>query len=263
MDERFTRQEFDQLCKQIAPAMQAHIEPFITNISHAIENDYGRSQGSGSYIEYYGRRFLITNEHVTRGSDKNQYTHQFRENDNVFRLAKPLAAETYPVDAAICEISDKVWSHVPHTSVSIPFALFAERHAPVERELLFFCGFSGERTKFGFGTLVARGTPLLTQEMIPPVMGLHPNDFALNYNPEKTMTYDGSKSTLPLPSGLSGTLVWNTRFVEAISSGQQWCPDHAQVTGMLCRWPENQPYVIGTRIEVIRDFLNRCVAGSP
>lgn len=263
MDEQLTRQQFDRLCEQIVPAMQAHIEPFITNISHAIENDYGRSQGSGPYIEYSGRRFLITNEHVTRGSGGNQYTHQFRENDDVFRLAKPLAAEPDLVDAAICEISDETWSHGPHASVPIPFARFATKHAPVERELLFFYGFSGERTKFGFGTLVAHGMPLLTQEMIPPVTGLHPNDFALNYNPEKARTYDGSRGTLPLPPGLSGSLVWNTRFVEVASSGQQWCPDHAQVTGMLCRWPANQPYVIGTRVEVIRDFLKRSVDGGP
>jgi hypothetical protein len=263
MDEQSARQQFDRLCEQIGPAMQTHIEPFLTNISHAVENDYGRSQGSGSYIDYCDRRFLITNEHVTRGSGVNQYTYQFREKEDVFLLPKPLAAEPDPVDVAISEISTRAWSHGHHASVPIPFDRFAQKHAPVDRELLFFCGFSGERTKFGFGTLVAHGTPLLTQDMNPPVTGLHPNDFALNYNPEKARTYDGSRGTLPLPPGLSGSLVWNTRFVEVASSGQQWFPDLAQVTGMLCRWPENQPYIIGTRIEIIRDFLKRNLEGDP
>ncbi len=202
--EQPTQEQFDLLCSQIVPAIQAQTEPFITNISEALENDYGRSQCSGSYLEYRSRRLLITNEHVTRHSGGKHYAHQFRENDNVFRLPVPLADEPDPVDAAVCEIAADGWSHSRHASIPIPYSRFAEKHAPVDRELLFFSGFSGERTKFGFGTLVAHATPLLTQEMIPPVQGLHPNDIALHYNPEKAQTYDGSRGSLPLPTGLSG-----------------------------------------------------------
>lgn len=257
MNKPTTPEEWNDLFSKVSPAMQAHIERYLTSISHAITNDEGETQGSGSYIEYEGHRFVLTNEHVTREANEKRFTHKFKGPEEIFQLAKPLAAEPDPVDVAICPVPDASWSHLPHETEAIPLSLFAERHAPIEREMLFLYGFTGERSKFFFNTLNTPGTPLLTQEMIPPVQGLHPNEFAINYNTEKSRTFDGRSGTLPLPPGLSGSLVWNTRLVESVTAGRDWSPELAQVTGMLIRWTSGNTYVVAVRVEIIREFLKR------
>ena len=38
------------------------------------------------------------------------------------------------------------------------------------------------------------------------------------------------------PRGLSGSLVWNTRYLEVTQAGGTWTPNKAVVTGLLRRW---------------------------
>ena len=44
--------------------MIEEIKGFTTPISRVIEHDYGELEGSGSYVEIDGGKFLVTNEHV-------------------------------------------------------------------------------------------------------------------------------------------------------------------------------------------------------
>jgi hypothetical protein len=57
------------------------------------------------------------------------------------------------------------------------------------------------------------------------------------------------------PRGLSGSLVWNTRYVERKAAGQQWKPEDSIVTGLL-RWhlPDRQT-VAALRVEHLRAWL--------
>ena len=236
---------------------------FMTPISRAIEHDYGEHRGSGAYIEFAGQRLLITNEHVLENPERYHYTQQFHGCEDVLKLPIPAAAEPHPFDVAICPIGDERWQSRQHSAAVIPASRFASTHSPVERELLFFIGYSGERSQFQFGTLFSPGTPLLTQEPVPRVAGLHENQFALSFKPELAESVDGSTRGLPLPPGMSGSLVWNTRFVEYGMQSRPWSVQEAQVTGQLCRWPTNEPYVIATRVEAILAFLQRHMAPEP
>jgi hypothetical protein len=59
---------------------------------------------------------------------------------------------------------------------------------------------------------------------------------------------------LPDPHAMSGSLVWNTRFVEMSRRNEHWSPGDAVVTGLLWSWPDESK-IVATRIEYVRSFL--------
>jgi hypothetical protein len=63
------------------------------------------------------------------------------------------------------------------------------------------------------------------------------------------------KASLPLPPGLSGSRLWNTRFVEAKMAKIPWTPELALVTGVIWGWPSGLGCLIATRAEYLRSFL--------
>lgn len=105
---------WDALCRETTEAMQEHCLPYVTPISHAINNDYGELKGTGGYLEFAGERWLVSNEHVLCDWQTRQFTHQFQGCGDVFRLVgAPTGIEKHPVDAAIWHIPDDVWNALP------------------------------------------------------------------------------------------------------------------------------------------------------
>jgi hypothetical protein len=174
------------LCHDTTLAMQDHCMRYLTPISHAVEHDWGVLEGTGAYIGFDERRLLLSCEHVLCDWGTRQFCHQFLGCEDVFKLQKPLALESHPVDAAICTIEDNVWNMRPHRAEIVPAARVAPRHEPVAGELLFFAGYPEKRSKSLYKNLISRATRLVTQEPPgSPIAGLHPKFFLLAYSPEK------------------------------------------------------------------------------
>lgn len=55
---------------------------------------------------------------------------------------------------------------------------------------------------------------------------------------------------------MSGSLVWNTRYLETRESGRNWSPDDAVVTGLLRRWDEKTKTLLVYRVEHVRTWLD-------
>jgi hypothetical protein len=91
--------------------------------------------------------------------------------------------------------------------------------------------------------------------MIP----IGPQPFGLDYRPDSATALDGRD--LPLPDGFSGSLVWNTRFVEREQNSQPWNVDCAQVTGLVWLWVPDAASLVATRVEYVRSFLLRVISG--
>ena len=256
-----TRERWHQMVRDATLAMLDHCMRYVCPISHVITNDEGELEGTGGYIEWSGRRLLITNEHVIKDFEHRKFAHQFHLCEDVFELAAPIALEKHPVDVAICPIAEDLWLSRRHAAEAVPQERFATRHCPVPGDLMFVTGFPERRSRFLFGNLFSRATRLVTQEPpVAPVHDLHPNYFMVDYSPEKAQSVDPANAVpLSTPEGMSGSLVWNTRFVECLNAGKPWSPDLAQVTGMFCRWDSSTSSVVAVRIEVIRDFLQRRV----
>ena len=85
--------------------------------------------------------------------------------------------------------------------------------------------------------------------------------FELFWEPDKT---EVSSQTLPEASaemkfevagGFSGSLVWNTRYLEVSRQGCQWSPEDAVVTGLLRRWDQDTKTLLVWRVEHLRSWI--------
>ncbi|PSU72261.1 hypothetical protein C9J20_18055 [Photobacterium phosphoreum] len=244
-------EEWNEICAQVSVQMIEHVKSYITPISRVISDGEGEHLGTGSYFELDGERYLITNEHVAKHLKTNSLTHKFWNNENIFKLTNPAISLSHPVDVAISKIDDNNWGVLDHEALAIPFERFSKSHNTVEHELLFFAGYSGERSNFYFGFMNTPGTPYLTQELPFPttVPEADPKyHFALHYSPDKATSVDGT-SSLPDPHGFSGSLVWDTKVMACIKENKEWSPELAEVTGIVWGWPSVAACILVTKVE--------------
>ncbi len=258
---RMPKAEWDALVESVTEKMQEYTKQFVTPVSQVIDHDYGKLFGTGNYIELRGQNYLLTNEHVAKGLDQASLAHQFLDNDGVFRATNSFHVLPLPVDVAVSAIDKKVWMHGPHGSAAISEKQLSMAHTPVDGEILFFKGYSGEQSQFLFGSLFSKATSYSAQEVALPIDDDNFNSrfhFALDYRPDRVTSINGNTG-LPIPKGFSGSLVWNTRFVETFGKGPNWTPECAEVTGLVWGWPSSAACLVATRIEYVRSFLLRMV----
>lgn len=255
--------EWKQAIPTVVQAMLAHVEPFVTPLSTVIRDEDGKPiegklLGTGSYISALGQNMLITNEHNLAKLEANSIGLQFRGNDRVFMLHSPAYSFPYPWDVGFSRIKSEVWNLPdlqPHTAAAIPQNRLDAVHKPVENELLFFAGYAWQGSTFLYDTLLSRGTPYMMREVpLPDGWGDERYHFAIDYRPDLAETI-GRGAGLPRPDGFSGSLVWNTHYLECVTQGIKWQPDYAEVTGIVWGWPSATGCLIATRIEHVRSFL--------
>lgn len=246
-----------RLSVETTNAMRAHVTPFLTPVSRVLSETEGELVGTGSYVRWKGRVLLVTNEHVAEAREQHSLAHQFHGSEDILRLTEPMVAIPHPEDIAAGPIREQVWSNDGHSALAIPEDRFAAKHDPVDGELLFMAGYSGERSTFSFGHLVSRGTSYLTQECeLPDDDRCGPvYHFAIHYRPDQAQVAGEERVHLPVPPGLSGSLVWDTKRLACWASGEKWSPDLAVVTGIIWGWPSSEACLIATRVEHLHRFL--------
>jgi hypothetical protein len=119
-------------------------------------------------------------------------------------------------------------------------------------------GFAGENAGYGFGIHQTNASGYCSQEKA----GTGDTQiFEVFWEPNNT-AYSQGTSEEARPNvkfedarGLSGSLVWNTRFVEVTSKGGVWSPEHAVVTGLLRRWDEATRTLLVWRVEHLSAWL--------
>jgi hypothetical protein len=166
-----------------------------------------------------------------------------------------------PFDVAVSEVEGRIWNDQPHNSDVIREEQWALAHLPLERELLFVKGFAGADARFLFGASFSQATSYTCQEVkLPPDPRFHSRfHFGLDYRPDLAKRLD--ERDLPIPRGFSGSLVWNTRFVETHLKKETWRPDCALGFGK-CR--QNIPGLVpGLGIHWIHAVLASRVRSSP
>jgi len=143
-------------------------------------------------------------------------------------LEKPFGILTPPSDTAVVKVSRSAWEEKGKATSAVSFDRFSNVHAPVERELLFFIGFAGERSKSLYGMLVTRGTPYTSQEPEGAETPDYPeHEFHILYPMGLIEDLGEKQKDAPFPPGFSGSLVWNTRYVETtkmVKNGRQRTP---------------------------------------
>jgi len=254
---RPTREEFNRLCLEVTDRMREHTFPFVASISKEIEPDFGKHLGSGLYLAMGDDTYLLTNEHVARSINEKPLAHQLLNGDHATRISNPFQVVTQPYDIAVTRIERNLWSQPRNIRRALPAHRLAAKHDPVDMELLFLLGYSGERSYFSatFETLFTRGTPLLTQEAKDPPEGLSEMYFALPYRPDLSTSMDSRSAGLPRAEGFSGSPVWDTGFLRCMHENRRWTPEESRITGILPFWNKKTAHLVAIRIEHVREFL--------
>ncbi len=250
--EEITQEEWDDIYGKVADEMIKHTKPFVTPLRTKTMQSVPRLAGTGSYVSDKTQQILLTCEHVAKEKPMH---YSFHGTDNVYKYNGHWTMEKCPVDAAFAIMSDKAWTTCCHQAQLIPFNRFAQKHNPTHRELLFFYGFAGENSSYGFNVHKVAGTGYVTQEK---ENSGNAHSFELLWKPEKislskNATQEAVKNMrFENPGDFSGSLVWNTRYFEQTNCGHSWKPEDAVVTGLLQRWDQT---LLAWRVENLRSWL--------
>ena len=251
----FSEGEWEAAMPVITQAMTDYLKQFRTPI-FIDHGDYAEPWGTGSFLELDGQKFILTNEHVVRPRVNSQLGFRFEQQPQLLKLLGDHVEHTWPWDLALVPIVQEVWSTFNHGSAPIHVDQIALAHDPFPTEVFAFSGYAGESSTFLFGEMQFGATTSLALELsLIPSDEIDPRfHFGLAYRPDLATAVVGGKG-LPKPPGLSGSTVWNTRFVEAKYLGIDWTPSLAKVAGVVWGWPSGQGAIVATKAEHVRSFL--------
>jgi hypothetical protein len=236
----------------------------------------GDLHGTGWFIEIEHQKFVLTCEHVAREQTRSMLCASFHGSEVAFDLRNPVSALTYPLDVAITAITENTWRLVEHQAQCIPMTLFTEL-SPVSDELMYVAGYPGELGRVWPGMrsnseedgveagiqmyttaamvcqIQEEFDPVLDEELPQPREEIH---FLLPYTPEYAeYMSNGQRETLPRAPGLSGSLVWNTRYMEIKRSGGVWNPEDARVVGIVWGNSTKAGVLVATPARFMLPFL--------
>lgn len=240
----------------VTNAMLEHTRSFVTPLSTETPKAV-RLVGTGTYIDNGDQRHLITCEHVARQLPMH---YRFSGSDDVFKHSGPWTMDRHPIDAAFAPISPAQWSATDHQAEAVPKSRFANRHQIVEQaELLFFRGFAGENSHYGFEIHQTNGSGYCSQQKLDTGDSFN---FELFWEPKKTEFASAASAEAQREirfedaQGFSGSLVWNTRYVEvSYKEGRTWTPADAVITGLLRRWDQDTNTLLVWRVEHLNTWL--------
>lgn len=237
----------------------------------------GEAHGTGTFYKDGKHKYLLTCDHVSRTVKSEKLIVSFHSSEIFITLENPFSALEYPADVAITAISEPTWNMVEHQAKCIPIESFSSQHSPVENELMYISGYPGELSRIwpampptedgaesepGIQACTAISImtqiqkdfdPTLDLETPQPLEDMH---FLLPYSPEHAihMSSDQDK-VLPRAPGLSGSLVWNTRYREITATGGVWQPEDARVTGIVWGNSTKAGVLVATPVEYIAKLI--------
>lgn len=249
-----TEEEWKETCDKITGAMLEFARPFACPLSHGTDKAV-RLVGTGNLVEVDSRPTIITCDHVAVEAPLN---YRFMHSQDVFAYRESWLSEKEPTDVAwtsaqIAPISNK---HKPISSKCISLKHSAEFRG----ELMFFFGFSGENSSFAFDHHVTNGIGFLTQQAEPVRSDIEDIELIWPSGRQEwsTSTTEAAKKAVRFndPRGLSGSFVWNTRFIESGATLDSWNPLESRVTGMLKRFDDKRSLLLATPIQKIRQCVS-------
>jgi hypothetical protein len=252
----FTEDEWNQSIPQVVKDMTDFLRQYRAPVFEDF-GDHGTGWGSGAYLELAGKVFILTNEHVACARNAGRKLgYQFDQQEDILHVVGDHVALPPPFDLALLPVDELKWRDQSNGSSAIQIDQIALAHSPVQTEILTFSGFAGGNVGFHFGTLASMATCYTSREIVLPEDSRFSSryHFGLDYRPDLATDVIG-KEGLPLPPGLSGSIVWNTGFVEAKMQSVQWTPQLARVTGVVWGWPSENACLVATRAEYLRSFL--------
>ena len=236
-------QEWDKCCSQVTISMQEHVANFVTPLSLSMEDGFGEAWGSATYVRGGdGLIYIMTAGHnITDLPHSGRLAHlpvsggQYAAADNMAILSPR------EIDAASIVIPPFAPLKPPPQRV-VPTSSIGGKYRAVKGELLFWMGFPGykldrddpvfpdalRRTYFGHLELPMR--PMLSQEILLEFTHscfdaeLH---IACHYPTEGKSAVNQSIVRWPMPRGLSGSALWDTKYIATCNACLLYTSDAA------------------------------------
>lgn len=250
MTEEELKAVWDAMSNDVADIMKVYTRPFVTILAG------DKDVGTGSFIEQEETR-ILTCEHVARFDPVAYYI-----DDGGTTSLQPGMWCVEPdksKDVALASVPAAEWAQISTTARPLPMARFAQRHQTVKDELLFFRGIAGENVgyigNFGSDSILSGYCSQEKHETGDEDI------FEMLWSPKNTTLSRGTSDAVrdrvkyDNPAGFSGSLVWNTRFVELGCDFSRWSPDQAVVTGLLRRYDDKTDTLLAWRVEHLRAWL--------
>lgn len=272
MQPMMTPAEWEACCAQVKDAMRDWVLRFVTPISMSAAAGHGVSWGTGTYLEVADQHVLLTNNHVvSEVPEGGRLAHLPGPTDDFIAVGDNWTRRPLPIDAAFIGIRPVGLAGMREP---VPCNLLEPRFSAVEDEQLFWIGYPGytaERhdapiearqrmTRFG-GPLESCALPMLSQvirdwsgegeDAFDPALHL-----AVHYPAKAQRTANGPAVALPHPKGMSGSLLWDTKFVANRRKGAPWSASDARVCGLVWAALDHPEIVIATKIEHVKSSFN-------
>lgn len=221
-----------------------YVQPYMSAIGLVKPGDDrkppGDHCGTGSFITFNNQRYILTCDHVATRKKLGTLGFTQFDAEEGLSIANSFDCMPYPVDAAASPLSENSWHLITHRAKCIDRKMLAQSHRPVEGEYLFIYGFAAIDTKTAFGEHIIPGTgafvhevpydPALDFENPKVIDGFH---ICMAFNPMNADQLEGRPAPLPLAEGMSGSLVWNTRYQELTMQEKHWSAEDSRITAIL------------------------------
>lgn len=256
--------EWSAWCELVRDQMAGHVYPFVTPISLSVMEARGSALGTGNYVRVSGATYLLTNHHVIQEGVGAHLGHLPGPTDEYVRMMHTIITAEWPIDMALMRLEEE-WNGA--TKTAVPVSRFDHRYAPVDGELLFYLGFPGttatrletpiegihSRYTWHGAALENLAVPVLTQAFRDdpgPLEWYDPVYHVVVASPARApRTAGGPLADLPNPKGMSGSLLWDTKFVACANAGMGWSPERARICGLLWAAQPRPEVAVATRVE--------------
>ncbi|MBH1688853.1 hypothetical protein I5U86_00105 [Stenotrophomonas maltophilia] len=264
------KDKWDLLCAKVTEEMTSYVKRFAVPLTMSEEHGSGIAWGSGTYISMGRDTWILTAEHVLSNvpqggrlahlpKDGGDYNAAFGTPEVAGGDVDAAALPIYPDPQFLPEAS-RITSSI------------AESYSPADEELLFFYGFPGYTVERNdprqkdklivsrFNHLTVPGKPMLTQA-IGAEVHLAASNFdplihvAVHYPVAAQRARDGAVVPLPNAAGMSGSALWDTKFVDCVNKEIPWTPERAEICGVVWAVLDNPEVIFVTKIEHVRAGL--------
>jgi len=256
---RLSPEEIELRMPAIGIAMKHHTFSHTSAIYGIFDESFGELVGSGTFVRLFGETFLLTALHVAQAKlalTPNGLTRKYiglAHSMTCEDPPRPLSARCFgfphPYDLCIFPVDDLNLSD----RKALTIEAFAENASEADHDLLFVQGFPGEKSHSIFG-VHSQTYPYTTTVGVCTKFDwfdqrLH---IAVDFASSGLKDELGNATDLVDPHGMSGSAIWATGRT---LTGDDWSPGKAKIVGVVHNWDDKAGSLVGTRIEIVREFL--------
>lgn len=259
---------WNSICCAVRDEVAEYAYRAATPLSLSEDLEHASALGTGNYVKFGSTSYLLTNEHVASKVPEAHLAHLPGPSDDYVACNNPIQAVGWPIDVALMRLDIE-----PHGNgrETVPVSRLDRVYSPVQNELMFWLGFPGSKASrheaiternirhTWFGQLETPACPILVQEAPIPTTDVRGFDaekhVALHYPSAAIRRAGAVPEDTPNPGGMSGSFLWDTKFLACAATQKTWSVEEARVCGVVWGAHEKPEIVVATKIEHVLPLL--------